>query len=319
MKLLGRTTRPTDLDRCLELVRDRFLYDDAALVDLKAMWQSVIDRDVGRSAVVFESDRPERVLAFGVSAAVSDARLASIVANAAPFIGRSLLDAWRLGDDPFLDEPSFAKANARDGLSVVVIHNGFDETIEPRFLPDALSVMSENFVNMHTGSNLKIVMHEAFGIPADIAIDLGMRITRYSAGHEALIASVPPDRTPIITTMTRAYAEQHPGNLVMAQTFLRFSPPQCDLSGAERRLLRLALEGTPDDVVADVLQIAPRTLKKRWADVYARMERVTGIAPGGGGGRRGAEIRRHVLRYVRQHPEEMHAYDATQRRAKVTM
>jgi hypothetical protein len=40
------------------------------------------------------------------------------------------------------------------------------------------------------------------------------------------------------------------------------------------------------------------------------MEPVTGIAPGLGNGQRGAEIRRHVLRYVREHPEELHAYAA---------
>jgi hypothetical protein len=61
------------------------------------------------------------------------------------------------------------------------------------------------------------------------------------------------------------------------------------------------------------LQIAPRTLKKRWARVYAEMEPVTGIAPGGEGGGRGAEVRRHVLRYLRQHPEELHAFAAPKR------
>jgi DNA-binding CsgD family transcriptional regulator len=315
MKLLGRNTRPTDLDQCAEIVRDRFLYERADLVALKDMWQTVLDRDVGRSVVLYESSDPQRVLAFGISAAVKDARLATITVNPAPFVGKRLLDAWRSGDDPFLDESAFAVANAHDGLSVIVMHNGIDDAIARTHLHDALSVLTETFVALHTGSNMKVIVHEAFGVSAEFALDLGLHITPYATEHDALLGSVPAGSMPILLSTTRTEAERRRGNLIMAQTFLRFSTPQCDLQGADRRLLRLALEGTPDETIADILQIAPRTLKKRWADVYARMECVTRIPPGGEGGRRGGEIRRHVLRYVREHPEELHAYDPSFRRA----
>jgi DNA-binding CsgD family transcriptional regulator len=315
MNLIGRETRPTDLDQCLEMVRDRFLYDRAELAALRDMWQSVLDRDVGRSTVLFDSGDPERVLAFGISAAIKDAHLATLEANRAPFVGRALFDAWRSGDDPFLDEASFATANARDGLNVIVMHNGVDDAIVRHHLHDALSLLTETFVAQHRGSNMKIVLHEAFGVPAQFALDLGLFITPYAEQYDTRLASVPADRMPIVVSMTRAEAERRPGNLVFAQIFLRFSPPVCDLQTADRRLLRLALAGTPDEAIAEFLQIAPRTLKKRWSDVYARMEHVTRLAPGGDGGHRGAEIRRHVLRYVREHPEELHAYDPSFRRA----
>jgi DNA-binding CsgD family transcriptional regulator len=313
MKLLGRNTRPTDLDQCAEIVRDRFLYERADLAALKDMWQAILDRDVGRSIVLYESGDPQRVLAFGISAAVKDVRLATLAAPA-PFVGKRLLDAWRSGDDPFLDEPAYAVANARDGLNVIVTHNGIDDTIAQTHLQDALSVLTETFVALHTGSNMKVIVHESFGVPAEFALDLGLHVTPYPAEHDALLASVPAGRMPILVSIARTDAERRRGNLVMAQTFLRFSTPQCDLQAADRRLLRLALEGTPDETIAEILQIAPRTLKRRWADVYTRMECVTQIPPGGEGGRRGAEIRRHVLRYVREHPEELHAYDPSFRR-----
>jgi hypothetical protein len=47
MNLLGRETRYADLEQCLEMVRDRFLYDRAEFSALKDMWQSILDRDVG--------------------------------------------------------------------------------------------------------------------------------------------------------------------------------------------------------------------------------------------------------------------------------
>ena len=310
MKLLGRTTRPDDLDQCIALVRDRFLYDEAALADLQKMWQAVLSRDVGRSAVVFEAGDPRRVLAFGVSAAISESRFDAILADGSPFVGQALLEDWRSGKNPFLDEPSFAAANARDGLHVVVMHNGIAETIEARFLPAALALLSENFVVQHRGSNMKAMVHEAFGVPREFPADHGMLFVPYASMHDGRLAELPAERRPMLLSMTREHAERHPGNLVMNQTFLQFTPPQCNLRILERQLLRFALEGIPDDDIAAILRNAPRTLKKRWANVYAAMEPVTAIPSGGDGGHRGAEIRRHVLRYVREHPEELHAYSA---------
>jgi hypothetical protein len=110
--------------------------------------------------------------------------------------------------------------------------------------------------------------------------------------------------------MTREDARRYPGNLALNQVFLRFTPPRCGLPTHSRRLLRFALEGMPDNGIAKILNVAPSTLKKRWAEIYSAMEPVTGIAPGLGNGQRGAEMRRHVLRYVREHPEELHAHSA---------
>jgi DNA-binding NarL/FixJ family response regulator len=115
---------------------------------------------------------------------------------------------------------------------------------------------------------------------------------------------------PFIMSMTREEAAERPGNLAMNQIFLRFTAPRCRLRLQQRRVLRFALEGTPDNQIAEILNIAPRTLKKRWAEIYAAMEPATGILPGLGTGQRGTEIRRHALRYVRDHPEELHAYSA---------
>ncbi len=108
--------------------------------------------------------------------------------------------------------------------------------------------------------------------------------------------------------MTRDEARRHPANLVMHQLFLRFTPPQCGLGKTERRLLRFAAEGLPDGTIAEALHVSPSTLKKRWSLVYASMENVIGIVSGCQTGQRGIELRRHVLHYIRQHPEELHAY-----------
>jgi hypothetical protein len=311
VKLLGRTTRPEDLDQCLAIVRDGFLYDDAARADLRSLWLELITRDTGRSAVVFEANDPGRVLVFGVSAAIDARRFEAILAEREPFVARALLEQWRSGKNPFLDNGTFASANSGDGLYFCVLNNGVSEQLDAADLPAALSALSGEFVIQHAGCNLSGLVHEAFGVPREFATDLGVTITDHAPVYASRVAALPKDRVPaFIISMTRDEAKLRQGNLALNQIFLRFTPPRCALPTHGRRLLRYALEGTPDERIAEILNFAPSTLKKRWAEVYAAMEPVTGIAPGLGNGQRGTEIRRHVLRYVREHPEELHAYAA---------
>lgn len=306
MKLQYRATRPDDLEQCLALVTDRFLYDEIALRALRAMWLDIIARDVGRSSIIFEDGRPLRVLAFGISVAIERSRFAAIDAGCAPFIARRLLEEWRAGQSAFLDEDAFAAANAGDGINLFVTHSGALETTDPLLGSAILSAVAEAFIGHHTGLNIAAFAHETFGLPKEFAADLGLNIRLEYPAHEDSIAKIPPQRQPILATMTRSQAEKRPGNLTLHQIFLRFTPPLFGLAANERRLLRFALEGEADAEIAEILTIAPATLKKRWARIYETMEPVIGGSARGDDGRRGAEARRHVLRYVRQHPEELH-------------
>ena len=308
MKLLSRTTRLDDLGQCAAMLRDRFLYDDVALRDLQAMWRRIIVEDVGRSAVVFEDGSPKRILAFGVSAAVSDDYYDRIPTEHAPFVGKKLLDAWRSGNNPLLDESAFGLANAGSGVNFVVIHNGLVETRDRDLFTSMLSLMSEGFVIQHAGCNVRATMNEAFGIPRGFSRLLGWSSNSYSDDQKRQLTMVPPSLEPEIVSVNRREAERLSGNLVLHQLFLRFTPPQCRLSAEERRMLRYAVEGESDDSIAEIMQIAPRTLKSRWASIYTSMEHMIGIAAGGQDGRRGVEVRRHILRYIREHREELCAY-----------
>jgi hypothetical protein len=290
------------------MVRDRFLYDDLALRELQAMWRKIIVEDVGRSAVVFGDGSPKRILAFGVSAAVSDEYYDRIPVEHAPFVGKKLLDAWRSGNNPFLDESAFGSANAGEGVDFVTIHNGWVETADRDLLTSYISMLVEGFVVQHAGCNVRAVMHEAFGIPKGLSRPLGLSSSSYSDNQKRQLTMVPPSLEPEIVSVNRSQAERDSGNLILHQLFLRFTPPQCRLSAEERRMLRFAVEGESDDSIAEIMQIAPRTVKNRWASIYTSMEHTIGIAAGGHDGRRGVEVRRHILRYIREHREELSAY-----------
>lgn len=307
MKLLGRTTQPEDLDQCLDLLRDHFLYNDGQVRNLRAMWCALLVRDIARSAVVFDESEPSRILAFGVAAPVKQSRFNEILQDQSPFITRALLEEWLAARDPFLSEREYAAANASDGLNIFTLNNGLSDVIPSSAFANVLSKLSETFVTQYTGSNLKAFVHESFGVPREFAIDLGLKWIDYSDVHQHQLNSCPPSRKPSIVTMAREHAEEHPGNLTLNILFLRFTPPIFAFDPIERRLLRFAIEGESDLRISELLNMAPRTLKKRWAKIYLVMEQAIGVGSGGLLGHRGAEARRHVLRYIRQHPEELHS------------
>jgi DNA-binding CsgD family transcriptional regulator len=311
VKLLGRTTQPEDIDRCMYAVRDRFLYDDEQLKHLRSLWATLLFRDIARSAVVFDEADPRRILAFGIAAPLKQSRFDDIFRDRAAYITNSLLEECMAGKEPFLDEREYAAANASSGLSTFVLQNSISESLNTSSFTNVLSKLSETFVSQYAGCRLRAIAHEAFGVPPEFAIDLGLQVIEHAQPPNHRFPDCPPDRKPsYIAFMTHEQAEQRPGNLTMNTLFLRFAPPLFSFKATERRLLRFAIEGESDERIAALLQIAPRTLKKRWSEIYIATEAVTGVPSGGMGGRRGAEARRHVLRYIRQHPEELHAYRA---------
>ena len=311
LKLHSRTTRFGDLQQCVVLMGDGFLYHESAKHRVCDMWQAIISRDVGRSAVVFADRDPRRILAFGVSGAIDDACFETIKTGGLGFVGRRFLDEWCAGHAPFLNEAEFALANAGAGINMLVLHNGIVATTDETLASHLWSLLAESFIVQHAGLNLKSFAHEAFSLPAQFAADLGFNVRLdhpiYDIGELKALSG----RRPFIASMTRADAAISPGNLALNQTFLRFNRPFLGLTETERSLLRFALEGEPDHIIAATLSIAPATLKKHWARIYQKAGHVVEVSIGGESGHRGAEARRHVLHYVRQHREELHAYRPT--------
>jgi hypothetical protein len=90
-----------------------------------------------------------------------------------------------------------------------------------------------------------------------------------------------------------------------------FHPPRLGLKALHRDLLEPALAGFTDEEIAEELSLSLSAVKKRWAALYEHIEEtcpgVLGepVRSNNGNGCRGTERRRHLLQYVRRHPEEM--------------
>ena len=107
------------------------------------MWLALLSRDIARSAVVFDEAEPRRILAFGISAPLKQARFDDVLRDRVAYIAKSLLEEWLSGQEPFLDEREFAAANASAGLNIFVLHNGLSEKLDSNSLPNVLSKLSE--------------------------------------------------------------------------------------------------------------------------------------------------------------------------------
>jgi hypothetical protein len=90
-----------------------------------------------------------------------------------------------------------------------------------------------------------------------------------------------------------------------------YHPPLLGLNRSEQRLLSCALPGETDEQVAENLDISLSAVKKMWVSIYRRVEdclpelipdTLGSEIPASG---RGREKLRHLLAYLREHPEEL--------------
>jgi hypothetical protein len=162
---------------------------------------------------------------------------------------------------------------------------------------------------VHGGYRLKRVARENLGTDfKDGFLSNGWKILR-SYPVEPPIPSSARDGPPThILGVLRDGRFEVDGNF----WWLLFHPevPRLALTAVEKDTLEAALENATDEEIASRLGISIWAVKKRWQGIYAKAEQmVPGIFPSMDLSRDTssvvAERRRHLLGYVRQHPEEI--------------
>jgi hypothetical protein len=92
----------------------------------------------------------------------------------------------------------------------------------------------------------------------------------------------------------------------------------------EQRLLVLALDGNTDESIARLTNTSLTSVKKRFRGVYEKVRDATTdwetpLCSETLDGVRGIEMRRHLLRYLADHPEELRPYEPAQNRKARTL
>ncbi len=106
---------------------------------------------------------------------------------------------------------------------------------------------------------------------------------------------------------------------MLMSLFFKYSHPRFGFTLAEQRVLRLAVNGLNDEEIAERLGVSAAVVKKRLRVIYEKVLEAPGppaiprnVAPDG---LRGPEVRRRLIVYLRDHPEELAPYDVKQARA----
>src|SRR6187402_1763898 len=253
------------------------------------------------------------VRACGLSAFVHADVLDAEIAQPAPLLAKRLLlsAATESRALPFLDETDIARGNARDGLHLLILQANVDRSTGHG---DALlGQTTRAFYRLHDGYRLARVVADYIG-PVSVGV---ARAGEFDVIREFpnIAPGVDIPSALVVLTPAGAAARGH----TTIQTFV-YSPPRIMFTAREQELLRCALDGAPDDIVAARLGMPLSLVKARWTRVQQRAmqmvpELFQSVPLPKQPHRRGAQTRHLVLEYVRAHRSELTPYLRTDVRA----
>jgi hypothetical protein len=320
INLMARGGSTEDLAPCYTLHRSLGLpYTSASRRALPDMWRAMLSKGTMKLFVVEDRVRPlhSRIVSFSAIVFVNDEFCSEARSALRPYLSVDLARRYLSHQLPVLNREQVARANAGGGLNVVMC---FEGRVCDDFSPEQVLVLREKQSEaLHlalSGYRVKEFLADAVGREtSQWMLDAGAHVRRnyskYSREHGVPISKSP--RQPLLVGLTKAEAVAHPGSYVAA--LFAYTPPRFHFSRSQRMLLQHALMGETCERLATSLSISPWTVKKRWHAIYERVADVDSellppmIADGLHATLRGAERRRPLLSYLRQHLEELRPFD----------
>ncbi len=273
---------------------------------LEREWEWLRSNPSTISMVVEDQEREPGNRGVGYAQAVFVTDTLVDRAGSTPWVNLLLAPGRSEETHPILTPEGVREANSGLGLNVLITHWVWNEAAltadASRRVRDYLT---RQFLTLYAGYNLRQILLEVFGEEAlQMAINAGFRLrTAYSAYFREHPRPA-PELQPYLTGITRKEATDSEGSLV-SQAFI-YTPPSFSFKPHEQELLCLALIGYSDDELTDPLCVSLAAVRKRWTGIYERVASVDpDLLPSAGDGTRGAEKRRDLLAYLRDHPEEL--------------
>jgi len=301
----------TDLEACRKLLSDRHLYTEDELDSLLRFWAELMTSGCAYSGVALDSSE-DVIIAFSISVFVSNELTTKIHSGTFPYIGRTMFTSWRQGIKLYLLDRQIGECNASDGVNVLTIHSGYRPFDSISEYADLRMSLVDVFVREHLGLHMRSFTHELFGEYQEAIRAGGLRVHEYDPDAHSEIRKDVSGRKPFLTSLCRNGAADQRGNYLSDTMAFAFTTPRFSFSLGQRQLLRVALENDSDNHIAARLHLSLPAIKKRWASIYETIEQIEPGLLGEEGdrtvGRRGQERRRKVIAYLRDCPEELHAY-----------
>ena len=276
-------------------------------------WWILLENPAALSMVIEDNARPkdQRLLGCAQLVFVTD-RFVQWAKNA-PSPGGNVQATHPLPDGswPLLTVEEIGAANAGAGLRALFTRWARANALLTR--GEQMEVgryMHDSFVLLTRGYQFCEVLIDVIGEPArELAMRAGFLDQNIYEDHFK-VCPVPPAQRPFLMGLTREDAFAMEGN-VMSHYFVH-SPSRFGFSSWEQHMLILCqqLPNATNQTLALSLKVSLSSVKNGWASIYLRVQDVTPylLPSTEEDNTRGPEKRRALLRYLRDHPEELRPY-----------
>lgn len=260
--------------------------------------------------------RGSRIVSFSAVVFGTDEFCAAARSVLPPYLGLQLARYYLSHESPVLSPMQVARANARCGLNAILCAGGCGHSGLSR--EENLAVREKEREALHlalSGYRVKEFLADVIGAEAlqwmrNCGACLRRDYSRYFAKQSVPIPEA--SQWPALVGLTKEEAFLNAGSYL--SSLFVYSPPRFYFSHSEQALLQRALRGETSEELAKSLCISHSTVKKRWRAIYERVADIdynllgASLANDRDATRRGAEHRRHLLHYLRQHSEELRPY-----------
>jgi hypothetical protein len=320
ISLMARKGDGRDLANCYALHESlRLPYAETSRRILPEMWRTLLSNGAMQLFLVEDHANPvgSRVVSFSAIVFVTDEFCSEARLTLPPYLGIELARRHLSRQLPVLNGGQVAWANAGDGLNVVMCFEGWAQGgFSPEQFLAIREKQSEAFHLALGGYRVKEFLTDPIGgETSQWMLDAGARLRRDYSNYFRKNRLPEPESSqrPWLVGLTKEEAFAHPGSNV-AGLFI-YTAPRFHFNRSQRVLLQHALVGETCEKLATSLSLSPWTVKKRWHAIYERVTDVDSellappIANSPYATSRGAERRRHLLNYLRQHLEELRPYE----------
>ena len=318
INLMAREGHRADIVRFCALQRNGLSLDEAWQGVFAALLHALIANESIQILVVENRSNPtsSRVVSFCAAIFVTDEFCAEAQSTLGPHLDAQVARYYSSQKLPVLDRVQLARANAFEGVNLVQCFGGLESnglSVDEIFA--VREKQKEAFCYACRGYRLKQFLGDLIGdVEVGWMLSAGARVRRdYSRYFKKRGVPIPNSlERPWLVGLTKEEAFANPGSH-LASLFV-YAPPRFRFSPSEQNLLQHALLGETSDELAKSLFVSRSTVKKRWQAVYEKVADVDRellpppVASCLGATSRGAEHRRHLLYYLRQHPEELRPY-----------
>jgi hypothetical protein len=309
------TWRPltyADLPDCLELHPLAVGHELIGRQRAFRAWTSLLAHPSCNFAVI-ELNKPvagKRIVGFGASAFVSPAFAQEEISTPQPGLNARIMASIDHGDSVVLSEAELRYANTYSGLHEVVLCATWKRNlISDLQIEEVKMHLAASYLELHAGYRMVAILVEATD-QAELDHGRSTGVHRLVSNFEDYYKTHPGrwNRERGLFAVDQKSALSVAGSL--SSILFHHQEPTLRFGKEDQQLLTAALRGLTDDELCVALNLQRSTIKKRWASVFERVEKIRpGLLPDFADDldrrTRGRQKRHHVLGYLRRHPEEL--------------